>query len=665
MSLPPTFVNSGRVMYDVAITGINPNTGNEEPIPFLVANSEDYPYLRESDGGVREQIDTTGEPGEQSLSGYWWRSQASFDLGMGAMYFDPARDDSLARRFHDSCGVDVFTPGKSTLINESSKVVSFGHKTYACGYTLVDENGQVTEEGVLIAKSVFSGTPSATVVKVTSEGVTTTLVSDIDAVYDIASDGGWCWILKDDGVHKVHIASGLQGPMLDLVESGVGNVKRGRIAAVKDRLVLALSQEEVWDTSFGYVYFLAPTDGSLPKFPIGTVRVPGWRWTGICDGPSAIYLGGYSGDTGRIYAVKLDQSEVSPVVGAPFTVAELPKGEIVTSVVSYMQTYLVVGTNRGLRVATINPDSSLTMGPLSVKSETPVWGMCCSGDYVYAGGSICLPHGDVPRPGLFKLNLGVDGTDPRSQLGIFPVARDLYAPDTTNPGVNQVVRVCPIGSTGRIAFTVDNTGLYFEGVTEVPSGWLRTGRIRFDTQEKKSFDFLRVNRDNSGISVTPFEEHDGVWGGPAQLTETVGVPGLSTEYEAVVSRTSRYQEVRYTFVITRAVSNGSAFTGYQLRGLPSNVVGRSIRIPLLCFPREKSREGLDIDRPTWDRIKALELIEKRGGYVRLQNLNTGENELATFESIQFITTHTQQSRQDQANPGGMLVVTLRLVNLGS
>ena len=92
---------------------------------------------------------------------------------------------------------------------------------------------------------------------------------------------------------------------------------------------------------------------------------------------------------------------------------------------------------------------------------------------------------------------------------------------------------------------------------------------------------------------------------------------------------------------------------------------RTIRLPLLCFPREKTREGLDVDRGTWQRIRALELIEKRGVVARLQNLNTGENELCTFESLQFITTHTQQSRQDQANPGGILLCTLRLVNLSA
>lgn len=661
---PPTFTNSGRVMYDVAITGIDPDTGSETPIPFLFANSDDYPYVRESDGGVREQIDTTSEAGEQSLTGYWWRSQSSFDLGMGAEYFDSARDESLSRRFNDSCGVHVFTPGKATLLNATSKVVSYSKKTYATSYTLLDDEGQISEQGVLLAKSDFSGL-SGSVVKVSSAGSTTTLASGIDAVYDVATDGGFAYVLKDDGVLKVHIATGVGSDMFALDESDEGNVKRGRIAAVKDRMILALSQETADSgIAYGYIYDCLTNASALPA-PVGIVAIPGWRWSGICDGPQAIYLGGYGGDTGRIYALTIDTSSNPPTLAAPYTVAELPKGEIVTSVISYMQTYLVVGTNKGVRVATINPDSSLTMGPLSVHSDTPVWGLCAVGDYVYAGGSSSTPSGEVARPGLFKINLGVDGTDPRSQLGIFPAARDLYAVDGTSPGTNQILRVCPIGSTGKIAFTVDNTGLYYEGSTEVPNGWLRTARIRFDTQEKKSFDFLRVNRDSTAITVTPSEEHDGSFGSPVALSTTVGTPGLSVEYEAVASPTQRYQEVRYTFLLTKVTSSGAAFTGYQLRALPSNVVQRTIRLPLLCFPREKTREGLDVDRGTWKRIKALELIEKRGGYVRLQNLNTGEDELCTFESLQFITSHTQQSRVDQANPGGILLVTLRLVNLGS
>jgi len=607
-------------MYDVAITGLNPDTLSEEAIPFLVGSSDDYPYIRESDGGVREQIDTTSEAGEQSLTGYWWRSQASFDLGCGVEYFDTAKDESVARRFRDSCGV-------------------------------------------LLAQSDFSGTPSGEILKVTAAGVSTSLVDAIDAIYDLCTDGGYYYALKDDGIEKGLISGGSHLQTVTLPEAaGENNVKRGRLAVMKDRLIVALSQETAdEDVAVGKIYeFATSFTGDLPD-PIYTVEVPGWRWTGICEGPTAIYLGGYAGNTGRIYAITIDTSANPPTLETPYTVAELPQGEVVTSVISYMATYLVIGTNKGVRVATINPDSSLTMGPLSVKSDTPVWGLCAIGDYVYAGGSSTTPLSSVSRPGLWKINLGVDGTDPRSQLGIFPAARDLYAPDATTPGVNQVLRVCPIGITGKVAFTVDNVGLYYEGSTEVANGWLQTGRIRFDTQEKKSFDFLRVNRDSTGITVTPKEEHDGAWGTQASVT-WLRTDGLSDEYEGQASRTSRYNEIRYTFTLTSAGS-GAAFTGYQVRALPSNVVGRTIRLPLLCFPREKSREGLDIERGTWARIRALELMEKRGGYVRYQNLATGENELCTFESIQFVTTHTQQSRQDQADPGGMLLVTLRLVNV--
>jgi hypothetical protein len=656
-------------MYDVAITGLNPDTLAEEPIPFLIGSSEDYPYIRESDGGVREQIDTSAEAGEQSLTGMWWRSQASFDLGTGLEFFDTARDESVTRRFKDSCGVDVFTPGKVTLLNATSKVVAHTDKTYAAPYMIVDDDGQVTEDGVLVAKSTFGGTPTGELLKYTSAGVTTSLLT-CDAIYDFVVRGPWYYVMADDGVHLGNLSTGYTNHTMTFQESsGQGNVKRGRIAYTKDRFLLAVSQESnLEDEAFGYVYEkvvsnpwdLSGLIGSDFSSAILKVEIDGWRWTGICEGPNAIYMGGYAGNLGRIYAATLDES-TPPVMNTPWVVAELPQGEIVSSVITYMGTYMVIGTNYGVRIATINPDSSLTMGPLSVKSDTPVWGLCASGDFVYASGSSAVPHGEVQRPGLFRINLGVDGTDPRSQLGIFPAARDLYAVDADNPGVNQVLRVCPFGNTGRMCFTVDNHGLYVESTTEVPTGWLQTGRIRFDTQEKKAFAFLRVNRDDDSLGVTPLEEHEGTWGAPDTLT-WLRDEGLSKEFEGQHTRTDRLNEVRYKFVLTRGDA-GAAFTGYQLRALPSNVVGRTIRLPLLCYPREKSREGLDIERGTWRRIHALELMEKKGGYVRLQNLNTGEDELCTFESIQFVTTHTQQSRQDQADPGGMLLVTLKVVNV--
>lgn len=665
---PPVYSNSGPVMYDVALTGIDPSTGAEVAIPFLMGSSEDYPYIRESDGGVREQVDTSSEPGEQSLSGFWWRSQATFDLGTGAEFFDTGRDESLNRRFSDSCGVDVFDPGKVTLLNSTSKAVAHSGKTYAVPYTLMDDDGQITEDGVLVAKSTFGGTPSGELAKYTSEGTYSVLLT-CDAIYDLVVSGPDFFVLTDAAVHVGNLETGYNYERM-VVDEDADNLKRGRMARMKDRYLFAVSQETPDAEVHGFLYELKQLGGILQGWVeqiVLKVELDGWRWVGLCEGPNAMYFGGYAGDVGRIYAATLNEAENPPTMNTPWVVAELPQGEIVSSLITYMGTYMVIGTNYGVRIATINPDSSLTMGPLSVESDTPVWGLCAYGDFVYAGGSSATPHGEVPRPGLFRINLGVDGTDPRSQMGIFPAARDLYAVDADTPGINQVLRVCPFGATGRMCFTVDNEGLYVETTTEVPTGWLRTGRIRFDTQEKKSFAFLRANRDHSSLDVTPFEEHEGTWGSPSSLT-WLRDDGLTQEFEGQHTRTDRLNEIRYTFLLTNntppsPVPVRPAFTGYQVRSLPSNVVGRTIRLPLLCYPREKSREGLDIERGTWNRIRALELMEKKGGYARIQNLNTGENELCTFESIQFITTHTQQSRQDQANPGGMLLVTLRLVNV--
>ena len=54
--------------YDVAINNL----------PFFLGASDETPYRRESAQYKREQIDQTTEPGEQSFTGWWFRSQSSF-----------------------------------------------------------------------------------------------------------------------------------------------------------------------------------------------------------------------------------------------------------------------------------------------------------------------------------------------------------------------------------------------------------------------------------------------------------------------------------------------------------------------------------------------------------------------------------------------------------
>ena len=68
------------IAYDVAIGGM----------PFIYAISDARPYIRQTAPFRKEQFDNQTEPGEQSLTGWWIRSQMSFHGGDGITFFDPA-----------------------------------------------------------------------------------------------------------------------------------------------------------------------------------------------------------------------------------------------------------------------------------------------------------------------------------------------------------------------------------------------------------------------------------------------------------------------------------------------------------------------------------------------------------------------------------------------
>ena len=94
--------------YDVAIAGL----------PFFLMNSDDSPYRRVTAQYRKQQIDQTREPGEQTLTGWWLRSQSSFHFGQGIKFFEPIQDESLRFQYTQSKGVDVWTKGQCTLLKD-------------------------------------------------------------------------------------------------------------------------------------------------------------------------------------------------------------------------------------------------------------------------------------------------------------------------------------------------------------------------------------------------------------------------------------------------------------------------------------------------------------------------------------------------------------------
>ena len=104
-----TYTPSGYA-YDVAIAGL----------PFFISPLDESPYRRVTAQYRKQQLDTTREPGEQTLTGWWLRSQSSFHFGQGIKFFEPAQDESLRFQYTESKGMDVWTKGQATLLPKSN-----------------------------------------------------------------------------------------------------------------------------------------------------------------------------------------------------------------------------------------------------------------------------------------------------------------------------------------------------------------------------------------------------------------------------------------------------------------------------------------------------------------------------------------------------------------
>ena len=116
------------IAYDYALGGI----------PFIAGESGRGTYFRRiyerSFSPIRkDQFDNQQVPGEQSIWGWWLRSQSNFDLGGGVQFLDTTLDPTLGNRYSYSEGLDMLsTPGQVTLLplcNDTPSVDGLSNST--------------------------------------------------------------------------------------------------------------------------------------------------------------------------------------------------------------------------------------------------------------------------------------------------------------------------------------------------------------------------------------------------------------------------------------------------------------------------------------------------------------------------------------------------------
>jgi hypothetical protein len=102
-------------------------------LPFFLAIKDDQPYVRETNDYKREQVDTSPDPGEQTLSQWWVRDVDSWHRGAGITYYEPGADSTTRNRVASAVGVDVWTRGQATLLKKTALLQSAAGACYATG----------------------------------------------------------------------------------------------------------------------------------------------------------------------------------------------------------------------------------------------------------------------------------------------------------------------------------------------------------------------------------------------------------------------------------------------------------------------------------------------------------------------------------------------------
>jgi hypothetical protein len=626
------------IAYDIAIAAQ----------PFFLNNTDETPYRRVTAQYRKNQLDTTREPGEQTLTGWWLRSQSTFHYGQGVKFFEPAQDESLRFQYTWSKGCNIWEKGQVTLLN----TVTSPHPTTGP----IQSNKRPFQS----TRSIRYSNKDAVLLwdefdvdKIEADGTVVHFIdyaSGVDeAVYAICDDGTTAyWVTNKvaGGSNKVHVYKKVLTGNSATAETLMFNIN-GVIATnaviefTKERLILVVNN----------AIYEFPTNQSSAPTAVYTNPNTAFVYTSITSSGSAIYVAGYNGIQSVIQKFTLTSTNAMPVLTSAITAAELPVGEIIYKIYYYLG-YMAIGTSLGLRIAQVSDsDGSVAYGPLLFESEQPVYDVAGFDKYLWATTNV------DGSPGVSRVDLG-------TQIGsnlIFAYAWDLY--DSTKTGF--LTTACAfLGDTNRLAFcTADNGAedgsIYLESADVlVPSAELRTGYIRYNTLEHKIFKLMtpRFNTANGGLSIVSIDQNDVEYNlGSYDQGSFIDEVGISYPQGA-------QQFLGFKFTFTRSTTDntqGPIFTGYQVNTLPSIPRQRLIQYPIFMYDYEmdKFNNPTGYDGYAFNRLSTMQSIEDIGDLVRVEDFRTGESYLGLIEEMDFINKTPTDKRY--SGFGGLLLVTIR------
>lgn len=649
------------VAYDLSI----------DNIPFILKIDNQNPYRRETAQYKKDQFDNSQEPGEQSLTGWWVRSQTSWHNGAGIEFYEPNTDyQHVSHRFYDSRGVDVWTVGELRLHKE---VFHAYQSSAAYWNAAAGKNGS---SDVLVL-----GDEDGWLKRVTLNGDSAATVADFKngATYPEGHDGtnySFLSVTTDGSNYYAACKRAIHTGQIDTLTSDEVAINFSTV----DRTDLFIKYAK------GFVLFgLGNTIYNLtivPKaYTVGGSSVtrttsthnhsggtdslgsnlkthinPSWIWNDATASPGPIYLSGNGGNNGEIWKVLFDDTTNTLDMAGSTMVLSLPDGELVNAIHFYLG-YLAVGTNKGVRICRVDSNGDLVMGPLLVETGYAVNGFTERGSYLYAATKV--DDGAVTHGILIRIDLSQQFDD-----GTFAYAYDLEYQSTPDlSDCTEVYNLIDSSGNDRLVMVIQEDGsageLQVEHTTNYrSSGWLQTGKIRYGTVEPKFFKYLQTRglvALGDSITVQTIDsagnEYDIISLDAISMGENVGLnqPVGGQEFIAI----------KYTLNNGSPITDYPVLQSYQLKSVPGVPRQRMYQYPLSCYDIEMDKYNVQFGYVgrAYDVVERLEDLEILGDFVNIKDFRTDESFQGVIEEVRF--TNESSPDKDSNGFGGLLLVTVR------
>lgn len=645
-------------------------------VPFLSATNDNRPDIEKPVPQRKQQFDNYKDPGEYSLDQWWLRSQSSFQGGEGIVYQDPDTQGQAKNiRYHHSIGIDPFSNPAQISLQREVEVASTPPTSTNFGAAWITSSFNANLDSIYVGNGNKIETRQVTPSDLTlvssatipSSGPSQGLDGGIVAFVDKSTTGGTFLVpnvfgfmvdrtvTANAGIWRVADSSST-ATQIYTNPPGMNNVT---VAKARGFLAVGLGNS---------LYMLDPYATGPVAWPAApNAAVPRDQTiVAISDGPDGVYVAANSATQGYIY--KSTFGNLGQVNGLSIA-AIMPQGELINDCKVYLNTYVVIASNIGVRTGTFT-FTGVQYGPLIFQVPAqPTATYQGFGRITFYGTKafICtlgtaLHDGDK---GVMVVDLGNIISDQNSGQTFPAYTTWVYFPGTQDPLLDITTT-----AAGRVVFSTGFRGvsgvtaLYVEhATTRIAQGYLDTGRCRFNTQEPKLFKYCSIRTPGTldgEITVALLDDSGGITNyltyGPTL------VPGTDDIATPTPQGPRNYESLRFTLRRGQVDPSLSAvMNGWQIKALPGTLKQRIIQHNFLCFNQERDIGGQIIsgDTLSLDRLTQVRQMCQRGDTVTFQDLVQNLSVQVIIDDYQF--TMLAPPGPNRENYGGYLTVTMRTV----